>query len=160
MVTVIREEGMAEVSDYLNRLAAGFPAATDRDAWNITQMAGGELRKGMVMAGIQDHTGRLRTGTIPKKIRQGTYQIPLPYYAFMLDKMKPHRVSLFSSKPSNKRLKEWAIDKGLRDSRGNLPLSIFVKPKPFIDGAFDRVRQRIVGELREGETIKLVRRKR
>lgn len=159
MVLVMRTEGMAEVTDYLNRIAAGFPAATDRDAWNIAQMTGKELRKGMDRAGIQDHLGRLRRGTIPKKLKKGVYQIPLPFYAFMLDKMRPHRVSLFSSKPSNKRLRDWAIAKGLRDRRGNLPLSIYVKPKPFISEAFHRVRQRITGELKQGATLKLVRRK-
>lgn len=147
-VMTIDAKGFIEVADGMRRLTQELPKASERDLWNISQMLGKELRKSIMMAKIKDNTGILRSGTFPQKNKKYEYLFLMPRHARWLDSMRPHDVYI-GDKPDLLRWYQnqpWAIP-GFRGL-------IFVKPRPFIQRAFDRTAARITNELERGAVVR------
>jgi hypothetical protein len=153
---VMQFRGLTQAIDAVHNMSRKLPQTADKDLWNLSQILGSELRKGIDMARIQDYTGYLRASTVPNKSGEHEYSIPLPYYAQQLDSMREHSVKLTTEVP-NVRLLQWALFRGFDPA--NMPKYLYVRPHPFIQGAFDRLNQRIKGELENGATAKMIKNK-
>ena len=151
VLITINTKGFVEVSDGMHALTQQLPKAAEKDLWNISQMLGGELRNSIMMAGIKDNNGTLRDGTFPRKSKKHEYVFLMPRHARWLDSMMPHEVYM-GNKPDLLKWyqnQSWAIPgfKGL----------IFVRPRPFIQRAFDRTETRIDNELERGAIAKTIK---
>lgn len=159
---IMKEQGMIQVIDWLNKVTVDFPDVVDRNAWNVAEMVAGELRKAKNQAGIEDFTGSLSRSLKARKIKKNVYVIPIPLHAYMLDSMKPHRVNMYGPSTGSggtlgsggrKSLAEWMLRK-----YGVVFASIYVQPRPFIGNAMLATAQRLRPELENGVMLKSLRR--
>lgn len=160
---VTKMEGIPAIVNMFDGIRRELPKVADKDLWNVTQMFAGELRKAKEMAQIGDFTGRLsaKLGEKPMKTGEYTYGIPLPEYAYMLNRMRGHFAPIGGG-----RLKTWLdmhSTPGARPSKpthgapGYVHGKLYVMAHPFIDMAYDRVRQRLTPELENGAIIRTIR---
>jgi len=157
---VARVDGVPQVVNMFDGIQRKLPQAADKDLWNISQMVKAELRKSKRMAQIEDYSGRLSADLAgkPMKLRKFVYGIPLPEYAYMLNRMRPHFAPIGGG-----RLREW-LDRhrplqSTHGAPGYKPGYLYVMSHPFIEMAFERVRQRLLPELERGAMVNVIRRK-
>ncbi len=142
------DTNIGRIRDSFGKTVSGLPDVQEEQTYDLAKVLSNRLQTSIMEKGLLWRNNMLNAAEnimMTESDKKVTYSIDLPQYAYYLENMDPHWVSL----NRHPRLRNWADEKGIPAHI----TSIYVRPHPFIKPAMRQAYAEMKSHLAAGGKI-------